>query len=105
MADAGDVKETTVGLESPKAVSQVVSEAASQAVSEEGKAEPDDSPLTFLEVLGSTFSAAIGVQSKANRTRDFSRGKPQHFILAGVLFAALFVVVIVAVVRTVLSQV
>ena len=93
MADHDHVTQTTAALESPEVVAEV------------GKAEPDESPLTFLEVLGSTFAAAIGVQSKANRTRDFSRGRPLHFILAGLIFVALFIVVIIAVVRTVLSQV
>ena len=67
--------------------------------------ETNEPPLTFLEVLGSTFAAAIGVQSKANRTRDFSRGKPLQFVLAGLIFAVMFVAVVVAVVRAVLSQV
>lgn len=68
-------------------------------------AELNEEPLTFFEVLGSTFAAAVGVQSKANRTRDFTRGRPLHFILAGVIFAATFVAVVVMVVRTVLSNV
>lgn len=65
--------------------------------------EKEEKPLTFFEVVGSTFAAAVGVQSKANRQRDFARGKPVHFIAAGVLFAALFVLVVVLVVRLVLS--
>lgn len=73
--------------------------------SETHDGEIDEKPLTFFEVLGSTFAAAVGVQSKANRTRDFTRGKPLHFILAGIIFAATFVAVVVAVVRTVLSNV
>jgi len=62
-------------------------------------------PLSFLEILGSTFAAAIGVQSKANKQRDFSQGRPTQFIFAGIIFAAIFVVSVVAVVRTVLSSV
>ena len=68
-------------------------------------AEVNEKPLTFLEVLGSTFAAAVGVQSKARRTRDFTRGKPLHFVLAGLIFAATFVAVVVTVVRIVLSNV
>lgn len=63
----------------------------------------NEKPLTFLEILGSTFAAAVGVQSKKNRARDFSRGKPLHFIMAGVVFAALFVIVLVLTVRLVLA--
>lgn len=64
----------------------------------------NEKPLTFLEILGSTFAAAVGVQSRARRTRDFTRGKPLHFILAGLIFAATFVTVIILVVRAVLSS-
>lgn len=73
--------------------------------SEKQDVDIDEKPLTFMEVLGSTFSAAVGVQSKARRTRDFSRGKPLHFVLAGLIFALTFIVVVVGVVRLVLSQV
>ncbi len=62
-------------------------------------------PLTFIEILGSTFAAAIGVQSKANKKRDFSQGKPAQFIFAGLIFATIFVVGVIAIVRTVLSSV
>jgi len=62
-------------------------------------------PLSFLEILGSTFAAAVGVQSKANKKRDFTQGKPTQFIFAGIIFAVIFVVSVVAVVRTVLSSV
>ena len=47
--------------------------------------------LTFMQMLKSVFAAAFGVQSKANRERDFSRGKASHFILIGVGFTAAFV--------------
>lgn len=76
-------------------------------VIDSAQAEKSDAkkPLSFLEILGSTFAAAIGVQSKANKKRDFSQGKPTHFIFAGIIFAVIFVVSVVAVVRTVLSSV
>lgn len=64
-----------------------------------------EKPLSFLEILGSTFAAAIGVQSKANKKRDFSQGKPTQFIFAGLIFATIFVVSVVAIVRAVLSSV
>ncbi len=62
-------------------------------------------PLSFLDILGSTFAAAIGVQSKANKKQDFTQGKPTQFIFAGIIFATIFVLSVVAVVRTVLSAV
>lgn len=62
----------------------------------------DDKPLTLWEMLQSVLAAAIGVQSGKNRSRDFSRGKPSHFIILGVAFTLMFVLVIFAVVKLVL---
>ena len=62
----------------------------------------DDKPLTFRQMLHSVLSAALGVQSGRNRTRDFSRGKPSHFILLGVGFTVLFVLVLVGAVKLIL---
>jgi len=64
--------------------------------------EDEKKPLTLWEMLQSVLSAAIGVQSGKNRSRDFSRGKPSHFIILGVLFTAVFVLVIFGVVKLVL---
>lgn len=61
-----------------------------------------DRPLTFWQMIHSILAAAIGVQSGKNRSRDFSRSKPSHFIAMGVLFTALFVVVIISIVKLVL---
>ena len=65
--------------------------------------EKDDKPLTFREMLQSVLAAAFGVQSGKNRARDFSRGKPSHFIILGVLFTGLFVLVLFGLVKLVLS--
>jgi hypothetical protein len=64
--------------------------------------DEQDKPLTLWEMLQSVLSAALGVQSEKNRSRDFSRGKPSHFIILGVLFTVVFVLVIFAVVKLVL---
>ena len=58
--------------------------------------------LTFWELVKSTFSAFLGVQSDANRERDFSRGKMSHFIWMGLLFGVLFVLTLVGIVQLVL---
>jgi Protein of unknown function (DUF2970) len=64
--------------------------------------EQNDKPLTFGEMLQSVLAAAFGVQSGKRRARDFSRGKPSHFVILGVLFTAIFVLVIFSVVQLVL---
>jgi len=61
-------------------------------------------PLSFLEILGSTFAAALGVQRFENRKRDFTRGNAIHFINSGFLFVTCFVVGMIAVVNFILSS-
>jgi Protein of unknown function (DUF2970) len=65
-------------------------------------AEAEAEPLTLPQVMGSVLAAGFGVQSKQNKERDFTRGKPLHFIIAGLTFtvallAALVTIVIVVV--------
>jgi len=69
--------------------------------------DPDETPghLTFWQMLHSVVAAAFGVQSSRNRERDFTRGRPLHFILLGIAFTALFVLAVVLVVNLVLSSV
>lgn len=55
----------------------------------------------ILRVVQSTLAAAIGVQSKKNRERDFEEGHAGTFIVAGILFTVLFVATIVVVVSAV----
>lgn len=48
------------------------------------------------------MSAFIGVQSNANRERDFKHGKISQFIWMGLLFGLVFVSTLVGVVQLVL---
>jgi hypothetical protein len=59
--------------------------------------------ISFGQLLLSTLSAFIGVQSNANRERDFKHGKISHFIFIGLLFGLVFILTIVAVVNLVMS--
>ena len=63
----------------------------------------DQQPLTLWQVVKSTLAAALGVQTEEARQRDFSRGSPAVFIIAGLTFTAIFVVVLVVIVNIVLS--
>lgn len=56
------------------------------------------------QTVVSVLAAAFGVQSSANRQRDFKHGKARNFIIAGVVFTALFVLSLVLVVRLVLRH-
>ena len=59
--------------------------------------------ISFGQLLLSTLSAFIGVQSNANRERDFKHGKVSHFIFIGLLLGLVFIFTIVAVVKIVIS--
>ncbi len=61
----------------------------------------EDEALTLTEVVGSVFAAGLGVQSRENKVRDFSRGKPAQFIIAGLLFTGLFLLALITVVSVV----
>ena len=64
--------------------------------------DEQEKSLTLREMLGSVLAATLGVQSGKNRARDFSHGKPSHFIILGVGFTALFVLLILGLVKLVL---
>lgn len=66
------------------------------------KQDDDAQPLTLRQMLHSVLAAALGVQSSKNRARDFSRGKPSHFIVLGLLFTGLFVLLLFTLVKLVL---
>lgn len=56
-----------------------------------------------LRIIKSTLAAAIGVQSKRNRERDFEEGNAGTFIAAGIIFTALFIATVMTVVQLVLA--
>ncbi|EIK53784.1 hypothetical protein YO5_15775 [Stutzerimonas stutzeri TS44] len=64
--------------------------------------EQQHKPMTLRQMLQSMFAAALGVQSGKNRVRDFTQGKPGHFILLGIGFMVMFVLVLLALVRLVI---
>jgi len=55
-------------------------------------------------VLQSVFAAALGVQSSKNRERDFQEGSAGTFIVAGLIFTALFIASVIAVVQMVIPD-
>jgi len=58
--------------------------------------------MRFRDTVVSVLFAALGVQSNKARERDFTHGKPSHFIVLGIAFTALFVLVILGVVKLIL---
>jgi len=63
---------------------------------------PDDRPPTFWQMLHSIMAAAFGVQTHKNRARDFTHGKPWHFVILGVAFTVLLALSLVGIVQLVL---
>lgn len=57
------------------------------------------SPFSFM---GSIIAAWFGVQTKANRERDFEQGKFHHFAIGGIVFAVLFVLFVMGIVEVVM---
>lgn len=66
--------------------------------------EEDTHKPGALQIAGSVLAAAFGVQSRKNRERDFKGGSFLPFIIAGVVFTALFVGTVYLVVSTVLEN-
>ncbi|MFS1525915.1 DUF2970 domain-containing protein [Microbulbifer sp. 2304DJ12-6] len=58
----------------------------------------------FGQIMLSTLAAAIGVQSNKNRERDFQSGSIMHYLVAGIIFTALFVLILAWIVKGVLSN-
>ncbi len=56
---------------------------------------------TITQVFKSVLAAFIGVQSEANRKKDFEQGSLSTYIIAGLIFIVFFVAAIIFVVSTV----
>jgi hypothetical protein len=59
--------------------------------------------LRPLQVISSVLAAGLGVQSSRNRERDFRQGRAVTFIVAGLVFTALFIGGVYTVVSLVLA--
>lgn len=57
----------------------------------------------WFSAMRSVLAAFFGVQSEKQRVEDFSKGRPIHFIVSGLLLAGVFVVVVMLLVKWVLS--
>ena len=69
---------------------------------ENSSERPKDGPPGLIQLVLSVMAAAIGVQTKAGRERDFRTNSPLPFILAGLLFTIAFVATLILVVNLVL---
>jgi len=76
-------------------------------MTEKNNQEPDETSanqgVPALSLIGSLFAGAFGVQTKKNRDRDFKHGKFHHFIIGGIIFAIVFVLAVIGIVKLVMS--
>ncbi|CAM3643564.1 DUF2970 domain-containing protein [Parendozoicomonas haliclonae] len=56
----------------------------------------------LLSIMQSTLAAAFGVQSNRKREQDFTEGRADHFIIAGIIFTAVFVLALLLIVNLVI---
>jgi hypothetical protein len=59
---------------------------------------------SLLEVTRSVMWALIGVQKSKNHERDFKHGKPSQYIIVGLVAVAIFITIIITIVRFALSM-
>lgn len=71
-------------------------------MTEESDQKKDSIPFSAL--LLSVLSAFFGVQSSANRKRDFTSGKLSHFIIIGLMLGLVFILAVVGVVNLVMNM-
>ncbi len=58
---------------------------------------------TIIEIVKSVFAAFIGVQSNANRQKDFTEGSLKTYIVVGILFTIAFIATLIFVVSAILG--
>ncbi|WP_027951297.1 DUF2970 domain-containing protein [Haliea salexigens] len=62
----------------------------------------NDENLTMVDLVKTTFAAALGVQSNKNRERDFKHGNIKVFAIAGLIFTVLFIAILICLAKLVL---
>lgn len=91
----------------PTKTTNKVSKDASNPYCESGPAERLDGvseeTMSLWETTQSVLYAMLGVQKSKNAKRDFTNGKASHFIIIGIAFGILFVLVVALCVSIILS--
>ena len=64
----------------------------------------DNKAPSLLDVARSVLWAMIGVQKSKNHERDFKHGKPWQYIIVGLIGVAIFITIIITVVKFALSM-
>lgn len=70
-----------------------------------GSTHTKQNKVSFLHLVLTSMAAGIGVQSRKNLEKDFNQQSPFPYIIAGILFTAIFLGTIILVVKLVLSDI
>ena len=65
--------------------------------------DEDKQTPSLLDVARSVLWAMLGVQKSKNHERDFKHGKPWQYIIVGLVAVAIFITIIITVVKFALS--
>lgn len=65
--------------------------------------ETEKKAPSLWDVAKSVQAAFLGVQSRKNYERDFQHGKPSQYIIVGLIGVAIFIAIIIAVVKLVMK--
>lgn len=79
------------------------SNAEAPAESDAAAADTEHKRLKPRQLVASVFAAGLGIQSSKNRERDFKEGSAGMFIVAGLVFTAMFIGGVYLLVRIVLE--
>ena len=66
--------------------------------------DEDKKTPSLLDVARSVLWAFIGVQKNKNYERDFKHGKPSQYIIVGLIAVAIFIAILITVVRFALAM-
>jgi hypothetical protein len=66
---------------------------------QQGAGQGDKPPASPLRAISAVLGAFVGIRKSKDRDADLASLKPAHVIIAGVIGAALFVTIIVTLVR------
>ena len=77
---------------------------AQHQAADQAKRHESNESMSFLQTTQSVLWAMLGVQSKRNARRDFSKGKLSHFVIIGIGFTLIFILTLVSVIRMVIPE-
>lgn len=74
-----------------------------EALMNESSGDGSEETMSLWETTQSVLFAMLGVQKSKNAKRDFTKGKASHFIIIGIAFGILFVLIVALCVNVILS--